>query len=113
MNHSRAFWAVRNTYADRMRQLWANNYTGEGLWGRGALLSTGEFERNAVAPGEALPEHLCGGTYRSRGRKRKVKEKVSYQEQKERRILKKFGKGEATLGYHDEVKRQLEGKKVG
>jgi hypothetical protein len=109
MNHSRAFWAVRNQYAEQMRALWARGFTGEGLWGRGALLSTGEFERNTVASGEALPEHLCGGTYRSRAsRKRKAKKVLSYQEQKERRILKKFGAGGVKLGEDEEVKRKLE-----
>ncbi|KAK1776595.1 WLM domain-containing protein [Copromyces sp. CBS 386.78] len=114
MNHSRAFWAVRNAYADDMRLLWGRGYTGEGLWGRGALLATGEWERNTVQPGEGLPEHLCGGTYRSRGRKRKApKPKLSYKEQKERRILRKFGAGGMKLGADEKVKKELEkGKKV-
>ncbi|KAK3497095.1 WLM-domain-containing protein [Neurospora hispaniola] len=114
MNHSRAFWAVRNNYADEMRLLWGRGYTGEGLWGRGALLSTGEWERNTVQPGEGLPEHLCGGTYRSRGRKRKAKAskpKLSYKEQKERRILKKFGANGVKLGEDEKVKKELEGGK--
>ncbi|KAK0618338.1 WLM domain-containing protein [Bombardia bombarda] len=113
MNHSRAFWAVRNEYAEKMRGLWSRRYTGEGLWGRGALLATGEFEKNRVEPGELLPEHLCGGTYRSRGRKRKAKKVLTYQEQKERRILKKFGANGVALGEDAEVKVKLEkGKKV-
>jgi hypothetical protein len=91
-----------------MRGLWARNFTGEGLWGRGALLSTGEFEKNMVEPGELLPEHLCGGTYRSRGRKRKAKKTLTYQEQKERRILKKFGANGVALGDDPETKRKLE-----
>ncbi|KAK0655713.1 WLM domain-containing protein [Cercophora newfieldiana] len=111
MNHSRAFWAVRNQYAEHMRGLWSRGYTGEGLWGRGALLSTGEFERNGVEPGETLPEHLCGGTYRSRGKKRKAKKVISYQEQKEKRILKKFGANGVALGEDSETKRKLEGGK--
>ncbi|KAK7951981.1 WLM domain containing protein [Apiospora aurea] len=108
MNHSKAFWAVRNGYADEMRTLWSNGYTGEGLWGRGASLKTGEFENNAVLPGEGLPEHLCGGTYRSRRRKRKPKAQLSYQERKQRRILKKFGANGVALGEDDEVKAELE-----
>ncbi|RKU40599.1 hypothetical protein DL546_000806 [Coniochaeta pulveracea] len=110
MNHSRAFWAVRNEYAEQMRGLWNRSYTGEGIWGRGALLGTGMWERNTVAEGEALPEHLCGGTYRSRGRKRKPR--LSYKEQKERRIRKKFGVNGSVLGEDEEVKRKLEGKRV-
>ncbi|KAM0329822.1 hypothetical protein ACHAQA_003986 [Verticillium albo-atrum] len=113
MNHSRVFWAVRNDYAEKMRGLWSRGYTGEGLWGRGTLLETGAFANDTVAPGEALPEHLCGGTFRSRGRKRKAKPKLSYREQKERRILKKFGANGVALGADDEVKVKLEkGKKT-
>ncbi|KAI8965797.1 WLM-domain-containing protein [Daldinia sp. FL1419] len=113
MNHSRAFWAVRNNYADQMRILWLKNYTGEGLWGRGTLLETGEFERNTILSNEELPEHLCGGTYRSRGRKRKQKKQLSYQEKKERRILKKFGANGVALGEDEVIKSELEkGKKV-
>lgn len=110
MNHSRAFWAVRNTYAEQMRQLWARSYSGEGLWGRGALLTTGEFETNTVQAGEVLPEHLCGGTYRSQRRKRKrqVKDQLTYQQQKERRILKKFGANGVALGEDEAIKVELE-----
>ena len=108
MNHSRAFWAVRNQYAEQMRVLWTRKFTGEGLWGRGALLSTGEFEKYMVEPDELLPEHLCGGTYRSRGRKRKAKKTLTYKEQKERRILKKFGANGVALGDDAEAKKKLE-----
>ncbi|OTA99573.1 hypothetical protein M426DRAFT_255023 [Hypoxylon sp. CI-4A] len=113
MNHSKAFWAVRNQYADRMRALWSRGYTGEGLWGRGALLETGEFERNTVQSDKDLPEHLCGGTYSSRRRKRRPKKQLSYQEKKERRILKKFGANGVALGEDEIVKSELEkGKKT-
>jgi DNA-dependent metalloprotease WSS1 len=107
MNHSRAFWAVRNKFAEHMRVLWQAGYTGEGLWGRGALLTTGRFEHDTVRPDENLPEHLCGGTYRSRRRKRKAKT-LSYQEQKEQRILKKFGANGVALGEDENTKRKLE-----
>lgn len=108
MNHSRAFWAVRNHYAEQMKALWDRNFTGEGIWGRGALLSTGEFEKNMVDPSERLPEHLCGGTYKSRSRKRKAKQTLTYKEQKERRILKKFGTNGVALGEDTDTKRKLE-----
>ncbi|KAH7171167.1 WLM domain-containing protein [Dactylonectria macrodidyma] len=112
MNHSRAFWAVRNSYAAKMTELWSNGYTGDGVWGRGTSLGTGEWENNTVLADEVLPEHLCGGTYRSR-RKRKAKFAVSYQERKERRILKKFGKNGVALGADEDTKVKLEkGKKV-
>ncbi|KAL6869199.1 hypothetical protein ACO1O0_000522 [Amphichorda felina] len=113
MNHSRAFWAVRNAYAAQMRALWDRGYTGDGIWGRGATLATGQWEKNTVREGEILPEHLCGGTFRSRGRKRKARPTLSYQERKERRIQKKFGKNGVALGADDEVKVKLEkGKRV-
>ncbi|KAL6854609.1 WLM domain-containing protein [Trichoderma novae-zelandiae] len=113
MNHSRAFWAVRNQYAEQMQALWAEGYKGDGLWGRGATLGTGEWERNSVRADEVLPEHLCGGTYRSRGRKRKAKPVLTYQERKERRILNKFGKNGVVLGADEEEKVKLEkGKRV-
>ncbi|PSR92251.1 WLM domain-domain-containing protein [Coniella lustricola] len=123
MNHSRAFWAVRNLYADQMRTLWGRGYLGEGIWGRGAKLASGEFERSVMAPGEDLPEHLCGGTFRSRRRGRKRGRKgaagseqlgeLSYQEKKQRRIEKKFGKNGVALGADEGVKVKLEkGKRV-
>ncbi|KAK1835555.1 WLM-domain-containing protein [Podospora conica] len=116
MNHSRAFWTVRNLYAEQMRALWTQRYTGEGLWGRGALLGTGQWEGEGCVQGEeGLPEHLCGGTFRSRGRgKRKVtgKAELTSKERKERRILKKFGEGGVALGEDGDEKLRLEGKRV-
>ncbi|KAI5866956.1 WLM-domain-containing protein [Durotheca rogersii] len=113
MNHSRAFWAVRNRYADQMRTLWSRGFTGEGLWGRGALLGSGEYEKNTLQSIELLPEAPCGGAYKSGPRKRKPKKQLSYRERKERRILKKFGANGVTLGDDEDVKTELEkGKKT-
>ncbi|KAG9250006.1 WLM domain-containing protein [Emericellopsis atlantica] len=113
MNHSKAFWAVRNGYATQMRGLWAKGYTGDGIWGRGKGLETGMWEKDTVREGEILPEHLCGGTYRSRGRKRGRKPQLSYQERKQRRIEKKFGVAGQSLGADEATKTQLEkGKKI-
>lgn len=110
MNHSKAFWAVRNKYAEQMRVLWSRSYTGEGLWGRGASLSIGQFEQSTVRPDEQLPEHTCGGTFRSSRRKRRKggKEQLSYQEQKAKRILKKFGPNGQSLGEDEDIKAELE-----
>lgn len=108
MNHSKAFWAVRNGYADQMKVLFSQDYTGEGLWGRGASLKTGAFEANTVLASENLPEHLCGGTFRSRRKKRKATSQLSYQERKQRRIEKKFGKDGVALGEDEGVKAVLE-----
>lgn len=109
MNHGKGFWKVRNQFAGEMRVLWERGYTGEGLWGRGILLNNGAFEEAELAEGEVLPEHMCGGTFRSKGRgKRKIKPKITYKEQKERRIRKKFGVHGQALGADDDVKIKLE-----
>lgn len=112
MNHSGAFWKVKNTYSDELRELWAKGYTGEGMWSRGRTLLSGEYVTGGAAPDDGLLEHLCGGTFRTSGkRKRFAKPKLSWKEQKERRIKKKFGVEGKTLGADDEVKSELEGGK--
>ncbi|KAF2787513.1 WLM-domain-containing protein [Melanomma pulvis-pyrius CBS 109.77] len=113
MNHAKAFWKVRDEYAGALRELWGKGYTGEGLWGKGKILASGEVHAGSVEVGD-VPEHLCGGTYGSRSsRKRrrggKMKELLSYAERKQRRILKKFGAGGLALGADDETKVKLEG----
>lgn len=109
MNHSKAFWAVRNLFSAEMRALWEKGYVGEGLWGRGVLLDNGAFQRETLEEGETLPEHMCGGTFRTRGgRKRKAKPKISHKERQERRVRKKFGLDGVALGADDEVKAKLE-----
>lgn len=112
MNHSKAFWRVRDAYAVDLRALWAKGYTGEGMWGRGRNLATGAVQQENVDPGD-IPEHLCGGTYGRRSKKRrrggKAKETLSYAERKQRRILKKFGAGGQALGADDDTKVKLEG----
>ncbi|KAF1946591.1 WLM-domain-containing protein [Clathrospora elynae] len=111
MNHSKKFWAVRDGYAEELRVLWGKGYTGEGLWGRGRELDTGVLQ---AKEGEAVdvPEHLCGGTYGRKARKRKRggkdKPTLSYAEQKQRRILKKFGANGQSLGADDDTKFKLE-----
>jgi hypothetical protein len=113
MNHSGAFWKVRNAYAGELKTLWTRGYTGEGMWSRGITLVSGQYERDSLDAGEVLPEHLCGGTYRSSGkRKRKPKEQLTYKERQERRIAKKFGTNGTALGADEETKTKLEkGKK--
>ncbi|KAI9715797.1 MAG: hypothetical protein M1828_000702 [Chrysothrix sp. TS-e1954] len=103
MNHSRAFWAVRNKYAEELRGLWDKSYTGDGFWGRGQRLYDGQYSMDAMPASDYMPENLCGGTYRSsRGRKRKrgdsEQTKLSYAERKQRRLAKKFGKDWETAG---------------
>ena len=100
MNHSRYFWQVRNQYADQMKGLWAKKYEGEGVWGRGQNLTSGQFVHDHMPDNADIPEHLCGGTYRrgrGGGRKRKRggndsgQPKQSYAERQQKRIAKKFG----------------------
>ncbi|KAF2166198.1 hypothetical protein M409DRAFT_23387 [Zasmidium cellare ATCC 36951] len=99
MNHSRFFWNVRNEYAQQMEGLWREEYTGEGMWGRGRGLENGAFINAAPPDNTQIPEHLCGGSYRRKGRKRKrgqngrdEQENLSYAERQQRRIARKFGK---------------------
>ncbi|KAF8863466.1 WLM-domain-containing protein [Acephala macrosclerotiorum] len=109
MNHSKAFWAVRNEISAEMKSLWDKGYTGDGLWGRGVLLHNRDFDREELGAGEILPEHFCGGTFRSKGgRKRKAKPKITYKERQERRIAKKFGMNGVALGADEETKAKLE-----
>ena len=113
MNHSRKFWEVRNGFAAEMRILWQKGYTGEGVWGRGRELDHGGFEdREAEWGGDEVPQSLCGGTYKSRGRKRKraEKPKLTYAEREKKRVEKKFGKNGTVLGEDEFVKISLEGK---
>ncbi|KAF2399859.1 WLM-domain-containing protein [Trichodelitschia bisporula] len=112
MNHSRAFWAVRDKYAEELRELWAKGYTGEGMWGRGTDLLTGRSVGQRMPDADVLPEHLCGGTYRSWGRKRKRKGTeaggLTSAEKRQRRILKKFGPGGMALGADENTRLTLE-----
>jgi hypothetical protein len=110
MNHSKHFWTVRNEFSSEMKALWEKGYTGEGLWGRGVLLQNGVFAQEELEEGEILPEHLCGGGFRSRGKKRKLKPKITYkerQERRERKIQAKFGSG-MTVGADEDTKVKLE-----
>lgn len=113
MNHSAAFHRVRIGFQTELKALWDKGYTGDGLWGRGVLLENGAFARNEAGEDEILPEHLCGGTFKSRGgRKRRIKPKITYKEAQERRIRKKFGTNGVILGADEETKAKLEkGKK--
>ena len=112
MNHSRAFWAVRNQYAEEMKALWARGYTGEGIWGRGRELELGDFEIPQAEWGQdSMPEQLCGGTFRSRGRGKRKRAQLSYAEREKRRIAKKFGANGNKLGEDDGVKFFLDGGK--
>ncbi|KAI6250036.1 DNA-dependent metalloprotease [Erysiphe necator] len=112
MNHSKAFWTLRNEFAAEMKALWDKGYTGEGLWGKGILLSDTSFSCENFDVNEVFPESMCGGTYRTRAsRKRKSRPKLTHKEREEQRIRKKFGSNGKSLGADEEVKLVLENKK--
>ena len=116
MNHKAAFWKVNSQYKTELRALWARDYTGDGLWGRGRTLLSGGYHTGGRMENEILPANLCGGTFRSsRRRKRKrglVGFKETYAEAQQRRIAKKFGMNGKALGEDEEAKLRLEkGKK--
>ena len=112
MNHSGAFWKVNNQFKGELRELWAKGYTGEGLWGRGQTLLSGEYDTGRNLENEILPTNLCGGSFRSsrRGKRKRGREKPkeSYTERQQRRIKKKFGVNGVTLGDDNDTKVKLE-----
>ncbi|KIV91745.1 hypothetical protein PV10_06252 [Exophiala mesophila] len=111
MNHGKMFWHTRNLYAGEMKALWDIGYTGDGFWGRGQRLDEmGAVMGNNILSSEevaALP--LCGGTYRSRRRKRKaITQDLTWKEKRDRRIEKKFGKNGTSLGEDEDRRFALE-----
>lgn len=120
MNHGKLFWQTRNLYSSEMKALWAKGYTGEGFWGSGRTLNEmGLVMGNNILSSqdlEGLP--LCGGTYRSRRRKRKARatqdtSDLSWREKEDRRIERKFGKGGVALGEDEDQRLALEINKKG
>ena len=115
MNHSKAFWAVRNQYSNELRQLWARNYTGDGFWGCGSTVLSDRYQSTGPPDPGLLPSNLCGGTYRTwRGRKRKRRQADSlisqstYKERQQKRIAKKFGTNGIALGDDEATRIELE-----
>ena len=114
MNHSASFWKVRNQYAEELRGLWAKSYTGDGFWGRGKTVLSHKYENTGPPVPEVMPRSLCGGTFRSRGRKRRRKadelsaKSLSYAERQQKRIAKKFGTKGVALGGDEETRVKLE-----
>ena len=121
MNHGREFWKVNTGFKGELKTLWQKGYTGEGLWGRGRTLLSGEYDRGSRAEDEVLPAQLCGGAFRSRRRRRRRRNtngpsslpEESNAEKKRRRIEKKFGVNGVALGGNEETRVKLEyGQKV-
>lgn len=116
MNHSGAFWKVNNLFKDELRELWSRSYTGDGLWGRGQTVLSGQYHVAGQMENEEMPRNLCGGTFRTsrRGKRKRGgdKPKESYAERQQRRIKKKFGVNGVALGEDEDTKVVLEkGKK--
>ncbi|KAI5797883.1 WLM domain-containing protein [Peziza echinospora] len=116
MNHSRAFWSVRNKFATHLHSLHLKQYTGEGFWSAGRALSSSQpFLHNRPLAENELPESLCGGTFRSPKKRPNAaggaggKRKITYAERQQRRKERKFGKGEGMkLGGDVEERVKLE-----
>ncbi|KAF3907598.1 hypothetical protein AA313_de0204125 [Arthrobotrys entomopaga] len=112
MNHSRRFHKHRLCYVAELSELKSKGYSGEGFWGRGkSLHPSASLTADRAIPQEELPEELCGGVYKREKRKKKdaTKKNVDYQEQKRRRIIKKFGSLEGNrVGADEEVRQELE-----
>ena len=112
MNHSGAFWKVNNRFKGELRELWAKGYTGDGLWGRGQTLLSGQYDTGRSMEDEILPTNLCGGTFKSSGRRKRKRggeqSKETYAERQQRRIKRKFGVNGVTLGDDDDTRVKLE-----
>ncbi|KAL8715940.1 MAG: hypothetical protein Q9220_000607 [cf. Caloplaca sp. 1 TL-2023] len=117
MNHGKDFWKARNQFAAELRLLWGKGYTGDGFWGKGrktGMMSEWDA-RQRGGEEDVMPERLCGGTFRTRGRRRKRKrggEELTWAEKRQKRIEKKFGTNGQLLGGEEETRVKLEdGKK--
>jgi len=114
MNHGKNFWAERNKFANEMKELWAKGYTGDGFWGSGRTLENLQaVAGNNILPSAELADlHVCGGTFRSRPRKRKRRgagrQDLTSREKRDRRIEKKFGKNGQVLGEDEGARTMLE-----
>jgi DNA-dependent metalloprotease WSS1 len=113
MNHGKGFWAERNKFSNELRELWAKAYTGEGFWGNGRTLeSLQAVAGNNTMPSQELADlQVCGGTFRSRGRKRKRaggQQDLTWKEKRDKRIEKKFGKNGQALGEDEGTRMMLE-----
>ncbi|KAF8424895.1 WLM domain-containing protein [Tirmania nivea] len=115
MNHSSAFWSVRNRFANELHALHVKGYTGEGFWSIGRALNSNQpFLHSHPLSENELPQSLCGGTYRARRRQQTSapKRKITYAERQQRRKERKFGLGEGQrLGEDDMERVKLESRK--
>ncbi|KAK9447939.1 WLM domain-containing protein, partial [Limtongia smithiae] len=102
MNHSKAFWGVRNGFMIELRELQDRGYTGEGLYSRGRHLGSSEEEYLGVMNEADMPEEFCGGSVRRTRRTRIVR----------RRKWRKFAGEGVSVGGDLDIRMQLEGGKL-
>lgn len=111
MNHSKQFWQTKDLFTKEMKKLWARRYTGEGFWGGGRVLGDlSSVMGNNIVPSDDLQDiEVCGGTFRSRRKKRKNDAAdLTWKEKRNRRIEKKFGKNGQALGEDEYQRLRLE-----
>ncbi|KAK9477282.1 WLM domain-containing protein [Lipomyces japonicus] len=103
MNHSKAFWKVRNDFMKELQVLQAKGYSGEGLYSRGRLLATSAIVDSIPLSEQDMPDELCGGSYVRRRRTRTIR----------RRKKKRKFEGEGIKAGEDlQLRKGLEGGKV-
>lgn len=104
MNHSKAFWAVRNGFMKEIQELLARGYTGEGFYSHGRELGTSHIVQSIALSAEDMPDDLCGGSIVRTRRSRVVRR---------RRARKRKFEGEGiNVGGDLEMRKRLEGGKV-
>ncbi|ORY77414.1 WLM domain-domain-containing protein [Protomyces lactucae-debilis] len=105
MHHARPFWQQLNKYQADSARLRAKGYTGEGFWGQGNVLGSGELQGlGGIGQGEDLPRTICGGS-----RKRRVYRRKTTTGKRKRG--KQFGEGGAKLGGDTDLRNMLDGGK--
>ncbi|KAK9458881.1 WLM domain-containing protein [Lipomyces oligophaga] len=71
MNHSKAFWDVRNQFMQELAQLRRTGYTGEGLYSRGHELGSSKLIESVPLSESDMPLEFCGGSFSRTRRTRK------------------------------------------
>ncbi|KAK7204975.1 WLM domain-containing protein [Myxozyma melibiosi] len=104
MNHSKAFWAVRNEFMKEIQELQAKGYTGEGLYSRGRELGSSQIVQSIALSEHDMPDDLCGGSITRTRRTRIIRR---------RRPRKRKFEGEGVnVGGDMEMRKKLEGGKT-
>lgn len=103
MHHKSSFWQTLRNYRAGMQRLQLEGYTGEGFWGKGIVLGTGEDSTTPI-DSQDMPKSICGGALNgSRFRRSRGQQNSSMSR------TKKVKLGQV-LGGDLEVRRKLEGR---